>query len=344
MLAIMSEDEKMIGAYKEGKDLYATVACSVFNNSYWDNMEHHEDGSPNPEGKKRRSFCKSILLGLMYGRGAPAIAEQTGSTVEEAQKIINDFYNGFPKVKKWVQKTESDAKQTGYVEDFWGRRRRLPDLLLPKYTVKLRDKTSSIDFNPILHTKGLVEKQEDVRVTKYKSLLSKCKGHKESLSIRESAEKEGVIVVDNGAFIAQAERQCVNARIQGSASTMTKIAMRKIYDDEVLRKLEFKLLITVHDELIGECPVGNSKQVEERLSYIMSHCISEYTDMPFKCDAETEPCWYLNTYQHDLVEELADLLKTHSKDVAIDIFRSRHIECTEEELIENINLCLSNVN
>ena len=63
MLAIMSEDEKMIGAYKEGKDLYATVACSVFNNSYWDNMEHHEDGSPNPEGKKRRSFCKSILLG-----------------------------------------------------------------------------------------------------------------------------------------------------------------------------------------------------------------------------------------------------------------------------------------
>lgn len=53
----------MIGAYKEGKDLYATIATKVYNNSYWDNMEHREDGSPNPEGKKRRSSCKSILLG-----------------------------------------------------------------------------------------------------------------------------------------------------------------------------------------------------------------------------------------------------------------------------------------
>ena len=67
MLALMSGDEKMIGAYKDGKDLYATVACSVFGNTYWDNMEHHEDGSPNPEGKKRRGFCKSILLGRPKG-------------------------------------------------------------------------------------------------------------------------------------------------------------------------------------------------------------------------------------------------------------------------------------
>lgn len=53
----------MIGAYKEGKDLYATIAANIYHNDYWDNMEHRQDGSPNPEGKKRRSFCKSILLG-----------------------------------------------------------------------------------------------------------------------------------------------------------------------------------------------------------------------------------------------------------------------------------------
>lgn len=53
----------MIGAYKEGKDLYATIATKVYNNTYYDNMEHWKDGSPNPEGKKRRSNCKSILLG-----------------------------------------------------------------------------------------------------------------------------------------------------------------------------------------------------------------------------------------------------------------------------------------
>ena len=53
----------MINAYKEGKDLYATIAAGVYHNNYWDNMEKHEDGTPNPEGKKRRSACKSLLLG-----------------------------------------------------------------------------------------------------------------------------------------------------------------------------------------------------------------------------------------------------------------------------------------
>ena len=74
-MSAYSQDPEMIGAYKAGKDLYATIATGVYNNSYWDNMEHREDGSANPEGKKRRSACKSLLLGLMYGRGAASIAE-----------------------------------------------------------------------------------------------------------------------------------------------------------------------------------------------------------------------------------------------------------------------------
>ena len=53
----------MINAYKNKQDLYATVASIVYNNGYWDNMEHFEDGTPNPEGKKRRSFMKSVVLG-----------------------------------------------------------------------------------------------------------------------------------------------------------------------------------------------------------------------------------------------------------------------------------------
>jgi DNA polymerase I len=53
----------MINAYKNNKDLYATIASGVYKNTYWDNMEHYEDGSPNPEGKKRRNSVKSLLLG-----------------------------------------------------------------------------------------------------------------------------------------------------------------------------------------------------------------------------------------------------------------------------------------
>lgn len=62
-MAQFSQDKNMIEAYNQGKDLYATIASGVYHNDYWDNMEHHEDGSPNPDGKKRRSSCKSLLLG-----------------------------------------------------------------------------------------------------------------------------------------------------------------------------------------------------------------------------------------------------------------------------------------
>ena len=63
LLAHYTQDEQMIEAYKNKKDLYATMASQSYGNSYWDNMEHHEDGTPNPEGKKRRGSVKSIVLG-----------------------------------------------------------------------------------------------------------------------------------------------------------------------------------------------------------------------------------------------------------------------------------------
>lgn len=65
LLSHYSGDESMINAYKEGKDLYATMAAQVHGNGYWDNMEHHEDGTPNPEGKKRRGQIKSVVLGKL---------------------------------------------------------------------------------------------------------------------------------------------------------------------------------------------------------------------------------------------------------------------------------------
>ena len=48
--------KNMINAYKQGKDLYATIASGIYKNDYWDNMEKHQDGSPNPDGKKEKKF------------------------------------------------------------------------------------------------------------------------------------------------------------------------------------------------------------------------------------------------------------------------------------------------
>ena len=63
LAAYFAQDEAMINAYKEKKDLYATMAAQVYGNDYWDNMEVTEDGAPNPAGKKRRGSVKSIALG-----------------------------------------------------------------------------------------------------------------------------------------------------------------------------------------------------------------------------------------------------------------------------------------
>lgn len=63
LLANYAKDENMIGAYKQGKDLYATIASGIYKLDYWDCMEKHQDGSPNPTGKKRRSSVKGLLLG-----------------------------------------------------------------------------------------------------------------------------------------------------------------------------------------------------------------------------------------------------------------------------------------
>ena len=103
-------------------------------------MEHFEDGTPNPEGKKRRSKTKRLLLGIMYGMGAASIAVSIDGTVEEAQEIIDNFYKGFPTVKKWMDVSKENAKKYGYVEDICGRRRRLTDIQLKqKAEKKLRN-------------------------------------------------------------------------------------------------------------------------------------------------------------------------------------------------------------
>lgn len=333
LLSAYSNDDTMIDAYKQNKDLYATIAAGVYKNDYWDNMEHRQDGSPNPEGKKRRSNCKSLLLGIMYGRGAPSIAEQIHSTVEEAQQIINDFYKQFPKVKEWTEKTEKDAKVTGYVEDLWGRRRRLPDILLPKYTVK--STKASTEFNPILYTLGKVNNSSAALVESYKKKLSKVKSRNDYQKIQQEAERDGIYIVDNGAFISQAERQCVNARIQGGAASMTKVCMRKVFNDEELNRLGAKLVLQIHDEVIVECPKQNAEAVMSRLTYVMKTSVADKVQVPFKCDGYIVNCWYEDDFGDILKQELQKLIESGtSKEESFSKLLKEHSELTSEQLTQ----------
>lgn len=317
----------MRSAYVEGKDLYATIASGVYKNDYWDNMEKHQDGSPNPEGKKRRGNCKSILLGLMYGRGNASIADQIGSSIQDADKIIQDFYNGFPKVRNWMDKTIADAKQLGYVEDFWGRRRRLPDIQLPKYTITDKSSSTSEDVNPLFGARGLVTKVVNPNIEKYRKLLAEARGWKQVASIKEKAALDDIEIRDNGAFISQAERQSINSRVQGGAASMSKWAMIAVYRSEELRTLGFRMLLQVHDELIGECPKENVEAVSKLLSDIMKHSAEPVVTIPFKCDTEIVDRWYHSDYIDGLHEEYTSMIASGTDPVvALDKIKEDHPE------------------
>lgn len=130
VLAFLSGDESMINAYKEGKDLYAIMGSQVYQLPYEDCREFYPDGTVNAEGKHRRTTMKSVLLGIMYERGATAIGEQFNKSAEWAQQLIDSFYKSFPKINQYRLKIENMAETYGYVTTITGRKRRLPDMQL----------------------------------------------------------------------------------------------------------------------------------------------------------------------------------------------------------------------
>lgn len=130
VLAFLSGDESMINAYKEGKDLYAIMGSQVYQLPYEDCREFYPDGTVNDEGKHRRTTMKSVLLGIMYERGATAIGEQFNKSAEWAQQLIDNFYKSFPKINQYRLKIENMAETYGYVTTITGRKRRLPDMQL----------------------------------------------------------------------------------------------------------------------------------------------------------------------------------------------------------------------
>lgn len=329
LLASYAKDETMLNAYRNGKDLYATIASQIYHNNYEDNLEHYPDGTKNPDGEKRRSSAKSTLLGILYGLGTASLAEKIKCTKEEADTIIKTFYQQFPQAKKWMDETEKNAKDLGYVEDMWGRRRRLPDIQLPKYTIT--DKKSVSSFNPILGCRGIVSDESET-VSHYRKLLDEAYKREDIERIKKKASFDGLTIRDNGGFIAQAQRQCVNSRIQGGAATMSKIAMLHISKDKKLKDLGFRLQIAIHDEVIGECPVENADEVANRLVEIMVNCAKDTVVCPMKCDPTIEHYWYEEGYKATLKKEYDGLLKEHNESKAKRLLIENHIESTEKEI------------
>ena len=287
----MDGDSQMYDTFMQGKDLYSEIASKSFNKPYEDCLEFNADGSTNAEGKERRSQAKSILLGVLYGRGVASIGEQLNCSVEKAQAIKDSVFKAFPAIKRFEDESLAMANKLGYVTTVCGRKRRLPELQLDEYEFKWSDEHKSsgdlLDFD----SEDIEQDIPERTIRKYLTRLHSCRFN-EKQKIFQQANKEGIWIVDNGKKIADASRQCVNSRIQGSAADLTKLAMVYASRNERLKELGFRLLIQVHDELIGECPEENMKECSELLAKVMSESAEKILEMPVKCDVDLMYQWY----------------------------------------------------
>lgn len=328
LLAQFSGDENLWHAYNENKDLYAWSASLVYKIPYEDCKEFYpngeriykkdedhwekatpdipedrvvvvgeqfdENGNPikytNHNGKALRSKMKAIVLGIMYSKGVKAIAEDLKITPDDAQNLFNTFFKEFPKVKQFIDDAQNQAKTYGYVTTLWGRRRHLEDMMLPQYEFETSGPKIK-NFNPLFIDLNIKQVETDV-VKKYREALNNCKDFRKKQQIKEDALKEGVKIKDNGGFISKASRQCCNSKIQGSAADQTKLAMIKINNDPRLQELGFQLVMAIHDEVIGECPIENAIECGEILSTIMKEAGKPVLSIPQKVDVERTLVWY----------------------------------------------------
>lgn len=307
ILAFISQDKDMIQAYRDGRDLYAFLGSVVYDCDYEDCLEFNEDGSQNKEGKHRRNSMKSVLLGIMYGRQEASIAEQLGISVKEAKKIIKLFFKSFPNIADTMNRVQQGAIDFGFVETLGGRKRRLPEMQFDpiEITPSGEGKAEGVDLLDFDSEDQEEYVPEDVW-SYYASEFQRAWGFKRKQELREQALSEGYIIKDNGGFIADAERQCLNSVIQGSAADMTKLAMVLIHNDKELKDLDFHLLIPVHDELIGEAPKENSEAAGNRLSALMveayykllTNAYPDYETLPIKCDVEITDYWYQGEFEN----------------------------------------------
>lgn len=318
LMAAMCGDENMIKSYIEGKDLYSTIASMAFDVSYEECCEFAPDGSKNPkEYKERRTSAKSLVLGINYGRGLASIAEQINKTEKEAKEIQDKIFKSFPGIPKFIEDSQQMARDLGYVEDMWGRKRRLPDMQLPKIDVIVEDVTKLPNYNPLMDIDDEdLTYVDDETWYYFVDKINDCKWYSQKKKVYEEAASMGYKIVDNSKVVADAERQCVNSRIQGSAATQTKIAQVQIFNNEEFRKLGGKIILQVHDELICMCPIPNVKRCCEILCNIMSNCIPN-CKIPFPTDAEISIRWYGKSYDPD---ELIELYNNGKLDTKEDLY------------------------
>lgn len=116
VLAHVADDDAMIEAFRGGQDIHATTASKVY-------------GVPVEEvTPQMRSSCKAVNFGIVYGISDFSLAQDIGVTRKEAAAFIQSYLDTYPGVQHYMESIKQSARETGYVETLFGRRRALPEL------------------------------------------------------------------------------------------------------------------------------------------------------------------------------------------------------------------------
>ncbi len=196
LMAHFSRDEHMLAAFRSGQDIHAATAAKIF-------------GLPIEQvTKDQRRQAKTANFGIIYGISAFGLAQQLDCSRSDAKKLIDDYFNAFPRVITYIENQKSIARERGYAETLFGRKRYLPDILSNNPTVR-----------------------------------------------------------------SFAERNAVNAPIQGTAADIIKMAMVAIHRRLKEEGLQAQMIMQVHDELNFNVPEAEVERVREIVVHEMQNAV-----------------------------------------------------------------------
>lgn len=172
IMAHLSQDKNMIDAFNEGNDIHAATASKLYKRPIADIT------------RDERSKAKTANFGIIYGISVFGLAERMNVSRQEAKELIEGYFTTYPQIKEYMDKSIEVAREQGYIETIFGRKRFLPDINSRNAVVR-----------------------------------------------------------------GYAERNAINAPIQGSAADIIKVAMINIYNRFQSESLKSKMILQVHDEL-----------------------------------------------------------------------------------------------
>ena len=116
LLAHLSQDEHLVAAFNSGADFHTATAARVF------------DIAPDAVTPAQRSRAKAVNFGIVYGQQAFGLSQTLDIPVAEAREMIDRYFAAYPGVRRFLDETVADAKQLGYAQTMFGRKRHIPEL------------------------------------------------------------------------------------------------------------------------------------------------------------------------------------------------------------------------